>query len=91
MQRRETSLLDFADEHEKAKTSSTDVFEGLWVRPMRRGCCEATIPMRKGCDQREQSSWVRPMRKGCCEATIPMRRGCCEATIPMRKGCKSSC
>jgi hypothetical protein len=27
--RRETSLLDFADGHEKAKTSGTDVFKGL--------------------------------------------------------------
>jgi hypothetical protein len=29
VQGRETSLLDFADEHEKAKTSGTDVFKGL--------------------------------------------------------------
>jgi hypothetical protein len=26
---RETSLLDFADRHKKAKTSGTDVFKGL--------------------------------------------------------------
>jgi hypothetical protein len=46
VRRRETSSLDFADEYEKAKTSGTDVFKGLWVRPMRKGCCEATIQKR---------------------------------------------
>jgi hypothetical protein len=58
VRRRESSLLEFADENEKATNiNCVDVFKGLWVRPMRRGC-----------DRREQSN-----AKGCCEATILLR------------------
>ena len=68
--------------------NEVDVLNGLWVRPMRRGC-----------DRREQSFSVRPMHKDVAKQPSaglwvrPMRRGCCEATIrglwvrPMRRGC----
>ena len=51
-------MLLGTDENAKAKTTGTDVFEGLWVRPMRSGC-----------DHREPSLHERILKTGCCEAT----------------------
>jgi hypothetical protein len=76
-------MLEFADEHEKAKTSTPlmflkgfgydqcekDATEGS--NPMRRGCCEATIRGFELDDcEKDATEGSNPMRSGCCEATI---------------------
>ena len=60
--------------------NSVDVFKGLWVRPMRKGCDrreQSFRQLRKRCDRREQS--FKQLRKGCDRREQSFRQ--------LRKGC----